>query len=230
METYLNDICDSELDIRNTPISDQKSREYRFKAKEFEKLNIKPKKALRLFFRDRILTPAKSFHIKTLEEYLLIYYDQDITDRIIEILKQTYFLVNYPISDDVYFVRFTDYSWLYKETLYNNTNEECVYRYNKLGDNVQDFLSQYRRLILLVSYYSNAYGEDKFLESKALKEIIASKKRIDKLETQVYSSLSEFHAAMDTITNTIERNKDVKNKKIKYKEPVLLVDYEEIEV
>lgn len=30
METYLNDICDSELDIRNTPISDQKSREYRF--------------------------------------------------------------------------------------------------------------------------------------------------------------------------------------------------------
>ena len=27
METYLNDICDSELDIRNTPISDQKKAE-----------------------------------------------------------------------------------------------------------------------------------------------------------------------------------------------------------
>lgn len=129
-----------------------------------------------------------------------------------------------------YFVRFTDYSWLYKETLYNNTNEECVYRYNKLGDNVQDFLNQYRKLILLVSYYSNAYGEDKFLESKALKEIIASKRSLDKLETQIYNSLSEFHAAMDTITNTIERNKDVKNKKVKYKEPILLVDYEKLEV
>lgn len=162
----------------------------------------------------------------------MIYYDQDITNRISEILKQTYFLVNYPISDDVYFVRFTDYNWLYKETLYNNTNEECVYRYNKLGDNVQDFLNQYRRLILLVSYYSNAYGEDTFLESKALKEIIASKKSIDKLETQIYNSLSEFHASMDTITNTIERNKDIKNKKVKveYNEPILLVDYEEIEV
>ena len=44
---------------------------------------------------------------------------------------------------------------------------------------------------------------------------------IDKLETQIYNSLSEFHASMDTITNTIERNKDVKNKKVKYKEPVL---------
>ena len=183
-----------------------------------------------VFLKDLFMKTVNPFHIKTLEEYLLIYYDQDITNRIIEILKQTYFLVNYPISDDVYFVRFTDYSWLYKETLYNNTNEECVYRYNKLGDNVQDFLSQYRRLILLVSYYSNAYGEDTFLESKALKEIIASKKSIDKLETQIYNSLSEFHAAMDTITNTIERNKDVKNKKIKYKEPVLLVDYEELEV
>lgn len=46
----------------------------------------------------------------------------------------------------------------------------------------------------------------------------------------MYSCLSEFHAAMDTITNTIERNRDIKNKKVKYKEPVLLVDYEEIEV
>lgn len=53
---------------------------------------------------------------------------------------------------------------------------------------------------------------------------------IDKLETQIYNSLSEFHASMDTITNTIERNKDVKNKKVKYKEPVLLVDYEKLEV
>lgn len=42
--------------------------------------------------------------------------------------------------------------------------------------------------------------------------------------------MSEFHASMDTITNTIERNKDVKNKKVKYKEPVLLVDYEKLEV
>lgn len=44
--------------------------------------------------------------------------------------------------------------------------------------------------------------------------------------------MSEFHASMDTITNTIERNKDVKNKKVKveYNEPILLVDYEEIEV
>lgn len=33
METYLNDICDSELDIRNTPISDQKTENIDLKRK-----------------------------------------------------------------------------------------------------------------------------------------------------------------------------------------------------
>ena len=50
IQMEINDIFNSELDIRNTPISDQKSREYRFKAKEFEKLNIKPKKGIKTLF------------------------------------------------------------------------------------------------------------------------------------------------------------------------------------
>lgn len=217
METnYLVDFCDFELENnRNSKVSDQVERNISLMEKEFLDLQLNPKEVLRLFFKDRVLTPAKPFRIEVLEDYLLNYYEKDITDKLIQLLLSTHFLENY--KGKSYYVPFTEYIWLYEKTLYKSANEQCSYSYNKLTDKIDDFLFQYRKYLLFLSYYSNVYSENDFLESNACKKILKEKAFLDKAETQMLNALGEFHVAVDSIYSNIERNKNVKSGKFTVK-------------